>query len=76
MQELKTNVQRATDHLKRQQKAYDAYKSEMLLVIQGQSTLSREILNEMLIESKDALEAATADMDKACAELENGWSVY
>jgi len=73
---LKANLQRAKANLSKQQNAYNAYKSEMLKVIQGESALDRETLNELLTESKEAAEMAMTAVERCRNDLENSQAIY
>ena len=73
---LEANQKTAVSVLKKHQKELDAYKAEMLKVIRGESVLDRETLNEMLIESKKAVEKSTAEVEKRTAEPEDEQSVH
>ena len=73
---LKTTLASAKERLAAKQSDYESYKAEMLKVIRGESSLDHETLNELIQESKEALELATEEYNNCEKSIDNAKEVF
>ena len=60
----------ATDRLKEKERELQLYKSEIRKVIEGSSSWSMELLNEMISETKEQIALTEVDIQKAQSEID------
>lgn len=66
----KTALAQATERHRTKSKELQLYKSEVKKVIAGTSSFDMELLNELIAETKEHIDAAQADIENAQAEID------
>ena len=74
--ELAERLKTTEQNLAEKQNAYDSYKLEMQRVIKGESVLDRQAMTEIIVDSKNALDAALSEYDDSKAKLEDTHGVF
>ncbi|HHT16522.1 MAG TPA: recombinase family protein, partial [Papillibacter sp.] len=62
--------------LAKHKKEYNTYKAEVIKALQGKSKFNADVLNELLTASKEAMEAAEAEIQQCKQELANDSQTY
>ena len=74
--ELKNRIKTITREISKLNKELSAYKGEVIKVIQGDSSFTAEVLNELISETEDKISKQNAELDSLKSELDNSDSLY
>jgi len=66
----------AEKNFTKHKKEYETYKAEVIKALQGKSKFNADVLNELLIASKEAMEAAEAEIQRYSQELANSSEAF